>query len=345
MMDDGLAAIIERQRADQAIPALKSAGIYDERRRIEPIDDDQLAIPVTASRTLPEIDRFEPGLATQRRCRTLADHLRARGWREDELEQVPTSYARIGDIVVVQGDLPARASAVGEALLDLHGDCEVVLQLDEIEGDHRRPTVSHIAGSNRTETIHREHGIRYALDLREVMFSPGNQHERTRMRSVVSPSERVVDLCAGIGYFTLPMATAGAQIVAIERNPASYRWLSRNITTNDLDDRITPVCGDCRGSTVSADRAVIGHLPVHDCRDDPTRFGGGYLDAALDAVDRGWLHVHGIAWAGEHSQAESALAARLERRDVDIREAELRRVKGLAPRMDHVVIDVDIARA
>lgn len=343
MTVDGLAAIIDRQRADQAIPALKSAGIYDDRRRIEPLEDDQLAIPVTGSRTLPEIDRFEAGRATQRRCRTLDDHLRARGWREDELEYVPTSYARIGDIVVVQGDLPERATEIGEALLDLHGDCEVVLHLDDIEGGSRRPTVSHVAGPPRTETVHREHGVRYALDLQEVMFSPGNQHERNRMGAVISPPERVVDLCAGIGYFSLPMAAGGAQVVAIERNPASYRWLSRNITANDLDDRITPICDDCRGSIVSADRAVIGHLPVHDCRDDPTRFGGGYLDAALTAVDSGWLHVHGIAWAGEHSEAESALSARLERRDVVVIESEIRRVKGLAPRMDHVVIDVAIA--
>lgn len=342
MTGDKTAAIVDRTVADEALEAIRSAGVYDTERRIEPVDDDRLAIPVTETLSLPQVERFEANLAIDRRLRTLGDHLAAAGWTETELEAAPSSYARIGDIVVVTDDCSHDPPTVGEALLALHRDCAGVVRLRAIEGGGRQPAVEHVAGTNRTHTVHHEHGLAYELDLAEVMFSPGNQRERTRMRDAVSPGERVLDLCAGIGYFAVPMADGGAEVVAIERNPVSFKWLSRNATRNALDHRLTPVCGDCRACPATADRAVVGHLPVHDCRDDPTGFGGGYLDAALRAVDSGWIHVHGIAWAGETDAAGDALCRRLMRRGATVVTWSVRRVKGIAPRTDHIVVDVRV---
>lgn len=339
MSEDDLAAVIRRTRADEAIAALRDDGIYDDRRRITPVGTDHLAIPVMEEVPLAVVERYERGVATERRRRTLEDHLRASGWSDDELDFVPSSYARIGDLVVVTDALEHRPDEVAGAILDLHGDCAGVIRIEAIEGGSRQPVIDHIAGVRRSHTIHREHGIEYELDLADVMFSPGNLHERARMGEIVESDERVVDLCAGIGYFTLPMADAGAVVTAIERNPGSFRWLSRNITRNHLDDRVTAVCGDCRECTVNADRAVIGHLPVHDCRDDPSAFGDGYLDAALRAVDTGWIHVHGLAWAGEMAAAVDALGDRLEARGTSVRSIEGHRVKGIAPATDHIVVD------
>lgn len=342
MPDEPLAAVIDRERAEEAIDALRSEGIYDPSRRIEPVDGGRLAIPVTETTEAAPVEGFEGGRATERRLRTLEDHLRSRGWGDGDLEQAPSSYARIGRLVVVDGTVTHRPAGVGEALLALHGDCTGAFAIEHIDGPHRTPQLVHLAGDPTTATVHREHGVEYTLDLSEVMFSPGNQHERRRMGEVVAPGETVVDLCAGIGYFAIPMAVAGAAVTAIERNPTAFRWLTRNATRNGVDHRCTPVLGDCRGCSVSADRAVIGHLPVHDCRDDPTEVGGGYLDAALRAVDDGWLHVHGIAWADEHTEAGRALGRRLRRRGAAVDTLAVHRVKGVAPRTDHIVVDVRI---
>ena len=91
-----------------------------------------------------------------------------------------------------------RHKAVGEALLKLHGE---------------------------TETVHVEHGTRYALDLSTVMFSPGNEAERARIGEIVESGERVFDAFAGVGYFALPMARAGAEVTAAELDPEAYRLL------------------------------------------------------------------------------------------------------------------------
>ena len=50
----------------------------------------------------------------------------------------------------------------------------------------------------------RENGIRYALDAARCMFSSGNVSEKLRVARFECAGETVVDLFAGIGYFTLP---------------------------------------------------------------------------------------------------------------------------------------------
>ena len=59
-----------------------------------------------------------------------------------------------------------------------------------------------------------EQGIRQSFDLTKVMFSRGNITEKIRFGHLVQPSEKVLDMYAGIGYFTLPaLVHGGAQFV------------------------------------------------------------------------------------------------------------------------------------
>nr|CAD7567204.1 unnamed protein product [Timema californicum] len=63
--------------------------------------------------------------------------------------------------------------------------------------------------------------VRYSWDVERNMFSAGNAPERHRLGSLDCRKEVVVDLFAGIGYFTLPLLVhAKAEMVhACEWNP------------------------------------------------------------------------------------------------------------------------------
>jgi tRNA wybutosine-synthesizing protein 2 len=350
--DQPLAAVVEKPRAETAIDSLRGEGVYDDDRRVREYGDEAVAIPVTAP---PAETRVLDVVRQQgaERLRTLEDHLRTRGWSDEELARAPGSWAVVGGVVLVAvGDAP-RPAEVGEALLELHANAHTVLARGGIAGEQREPDVDVLAGDGDTETIHTEHGTRYALDLAEVMFSPGNKAERARMGDVVRDDEgnessdwtsggtasltgeRVFDMFAGIGYFTLPMARAGAHVTATEINPDSFRYLLENAKLNDVHERVDLYRADCRdvAETISADRVVMGYYEAHE-----------YLESAFAALEPGGvLHMHeatpeALVYERPIDRLESAASE--VGRGVNV--LDRRRVKGYSEGVAHVVVDARI---
>lgn len=81
-----------------------------------------------------------------------------------------------------------------------------------------------------TFTIHTENKIKFSLDVRRVMFASGNGTERMRMAQMPADNDVVVDMFAGIGYFSIPLAKRkGTKAVySIEKNPVSCLFLMNN---------------------------------------------------------------------------------------------------------------------
>jgi len=337
-MSEPLSAVIEKTRAQAAIGSLRSEGIYDDSRSVYECGDETVAIPISAPpESTAVLDVIEE--SGEPRLRTLEDHLRERGWRDEEIEQAPSSWAVIGSVILVEFETVADPAALGEALLAMHGAADTVLAREGIAGEHREPSVTVIAGEGDTETVHREHGTTYAMDLATVMFSPGNKAERARMGDIVSPDERVLDMFAGIGYFTLPMARAGAHVTAVERNPEAFSYLVENVVRNGVQDTVETYRADNRdvieggmdGETeFQFDRVVMGYYDAYK-----------YLDHTLQVLTPGGqIHMHEatpeelvpdrpVQWLWEAA----------ERADRSLTEWECHRVKGYSEGVAHVVVD------
>jgi len=368
-VEGDLAVVVEKPRAQQAIDALTEEGVYDPDRSVRAYGEGGVSIPVVA---VPETVDFHEVVRQvgDRRLRTLDDHLAERGWTEAEIDRAPSSWAVIGSVVLVEIIDAPRPEEIGEALLDLHGEADTVLERHGIAGEHREPDVSVLAGEGDTETIHTEHGTRYALDLAKVMFSPGNKEERARMGRVVeqsetterasgeerpassdsergepseqasgeaasSENETVLDMFAGIGYFTLPMARAGGEVIAVERNPTAFQYLLENARLNGVTDRVQPYRADCRDvvGEVNADRVVMGYYDAYE-----------YLDSALDALEEGGvLHLHeatpeNLVFDRPIDRLEDAASDR--GRSIEV--LDTRRVKSYSEGVEHVVVDARV---
>jgi tRNA wybutosine-synthesizing protein 2 len=339
-MGDGrdLAVVVPKPETGDAIARLREAGTYDATRRVREGEDGGVEIPVVAP---PDdvagrvIEQSDP----DPRVAGLDDLLAERGFSETEIAATPSSWAVIGDIVLARFEGCPRPNEVGEALLDLQS-AETVLDRRGIAGEHREPDVEVVAGSGETETVHTEHGTQYALDLATVMFSPGNKRERVRMGEVVEADERVLDAFAGIGYFTLPMARAGAEVTAIERNPAAFRYLIENVPLNGVGERVRPFRADCRDAIdgfaeagETFDRVVMGYYDAFE-----------YLDPVLSVLeDGGVLHMHEATPEAEfpgRPVARLREAAESMHRSVEV--LDQRRVKTHSEGVSHVVVDARI---
>jgi tRNA wybutosine-synthesizing protein 2 len=100
--------------------------------------------------------------------------------------------------------------------------------------------------------------------------------------------EVVVDMFAGIGYFSIPMAVHSRpkKIMAIEINPESFFYLKENISLNKVENKISPICEDCSKFTPEgiADRVIMGYVgSTHQ-----------YLESAIKSLKKsgGILHYH-----------------------------------------------------
>ncbi|PSP74939.1 class I SAM-dependent methyltransferase family protein [Halobacteriales archaeon QS_1_68_20] len=349
---DPLAAVVRKGVAEAAIRSLRAEGVYDEQRRVRERDDETIEVPVTEAPAETDVLDLVRQVDPEPRVTGLADLLREQGFSDEEVDRAPSSWAVVGTVVLARFDDCPRRQEVAEALLELHGEADTVVDGRGVDGVHREPEVDVVAGEGDTETVHVEHGTRYALDLSRVMFSPGNKAERARMGEVVAGEappavgtgndgdEQVLDMFAGVGYFALPMARAGARVTAVEHNPTAFQYLLENASLNDVTDRVDPYRGDCREvvdrlPAESVDRVVMGYY-------DATDPGEAYLDPALHAVAPGGvLHVHAAVpemelWDRPVGRIEAATDAAGRTAEV----LDRRTVKTHSEGVSHVVLDV-----
>lgn len=166
----------------------------------------------------------------------------------DEVRRLPANKQKIGDILIVTvpADLSHKKEEIGKLLLLTDAKARLVLNDRGIAGPLRIPTRELIASrpgaSVSTETIHKENGCWFKLDVTEIMFSKGNLEEKRNLAAECS-GETVVDMFAGIGYFSVPIAVYSRppRLIAIEINPVSYGYLCENIRLNRVEDIIEPI--------------------------------------------------------------------------------------------------------
>ncbi|RLI96873.1 MAG: class I SAM-dependent methyltransferase family protein, partial [Candidatus Aenigmatarchaeota archaeon] len=168
----------------------------------------------------------------------------------------------------------------------------------------------------------------------KVMFSKGNVKERGRLPALVKEGETIVDMFAGIGYFTIPIARTGkpSVVYAIEKNPDSVRFLRKNIELNKVKN-VSVMETDNReaGLEGTADRIIMGYLPGTE----------KFLGRAVDILkERGVIHFHNTyrkdeLW--EVPERHLKEAANNAGYYVDIMERRV--VKHFSPGVKHVVID------
>ncbi len=218
----------------------------------------------------------------------------------EELAIIPTGYQIIGDIMLLNLKPPLlkHQGLLANAILEILPPIKAVyLHAGGISGQFREPSqVRYIAGEKRSVTRHVENGVIFEFDIEKIMFAKGNINERQYLPKLVQPVEIIVDMFAGIGYFSVPIAVHARPscIYSIEINPISYGFLQKNIALNKVGSVIKPLLGNC-GDVVPqlardgiiADRIIMGILPAPK----------NYLPAALQLTRPGkrtTLHYEGV---------------------------------------------------
>ena len=216
------------------------------------------------------------------------------------LSALPRSLDVVGDIAITEfsPDLEPYSAEVGKGILQINPHIRLVLKkTGEVAGMHRTRELQILAGSGGMETVHREFGCSYRVDVGTVYFNPRLGHERRRVANQVLPHDVVVDMFAGVGPYSILIAKLQphAKVYALDINPSAVKYLKDNILANGVTGRVIPQLGDTRhlaeeSIRLTADR-VIMNLPSS---------AENFLDAAshILKIDGGYIHFYSFAQRG-----------------------------------------------
>ena len=256
---------------------------------------------------------------------------------KDVLDSLPMRWEYVGNIVIIRLEDNAEPykKRIGEVYADELNMSTVCVDRKGVSGEFRRPSMEIIYGEN-TESVRLENGILYDFDVTKVMFASGNVDERERMKMLDCTGEMVVDMFAGIGYFTLPIAKYAnpEKVIACEKNPDSFEFLVKNIELNEVKDKVIPVLGDNRDLDYGkgfADRILMGYVQTTS----------DFIPKALEMIKHGGIiHYHDTFYIHEY---ERKIREIFDGYVPDGYEIEgIREVKSFAPSVSHYVADIRI---
>jgi tRNA (guanine37-N1)-methyltransferase len=265
-------------------------------------------------------------------------------------DEAYVSYDIVGNIAIIRLSRasPENAQNVAKAIMNVHKNVKTVLvQVSPVVGDFRLRRLTHMAGENKTRTIHKEYGCMFSVDVEKCYFSPRLSHERMRIAGIVKPNETVVNMFAGVGCFSIIIAkhANAAKVLSIDVNPAAIQFMQENIRLNRVYNQVIPLLGDSKEIINSqlqrvADR-VLMPLPEKAFE---------YLPFAVSALKAsgGWIHYYDFEHAEktENPTKKTILkvAEKLASLDLAFKLPFSHVVRSTGPNWYQVALDIHVTR-
>ncbi|MEM0246393.1 MAG: class I SAM-dependent methyltransferase family protein [Desulfurococcaceae archaeon] len=254
----------------------------------------------------------------------------------------------VGDLALIRVPIgldPAELRPIAEELLNRFSYVKSVwAAIPGIEGEYRLRKYVWLAGEARSETVYKEHGCLFKVDVTKVYVSPSLNYEHMRVARLVKPGEVVVNMFAGAGLFSIIIAKHAKpfKVYSIDINPHAYNYMVENVKLNKVDGVVVPLLGDAKelveGRLKNAADRVLMPYP---------ELALEYLPYALKALkcNKGWVHVylHSKVTKGENWKDRSwkTVEERFKELGVDDYEIALvRKIRNVGPRIHQVVLDV-----
>ncbi len=198
------------------------------------------------------------------------------------------AFEIVGDIAIID-QYESDAQKIADVLIRQKKIKTVLQAASAVTGEYRTRELTFLAGEKRTETLYRENGCRYLLDVAKVYFTPRLATERMRIANQVKNGDKVVDMFAGVGPFSILIAKKfpGSRVIAIDKNPDAIKYLRENVRLNKVKN-VEIREGDSRDEIKGISDAdhVIMNLP---------HSGLEFLDAAFGVIKKGGvIHLYAI---------------------------------------------------
>ena len=300
-------------------------------------ENGKVLFPLKSNHSLPDVEIVELDFSPQTGQPTIS---------------LPSAYEAYSPSLLVTEEY---SEAIYKALCMKHS-CKYVLlkqrinRLD-IRGPQTRLLYSTESNPTDEEVIAsvKQNSCWYKWYPLHSMFCRGNIPEKIRMSQLVlREDELVLDLYAGIGYWTIPLLkrNEGVRVIACDMNAWSVKALRENLLKNKVSERCIVLEGDNAMFqdvySGKCDRVLLGLLPS-------SQRGWPLAISALKECG-GVLHIHENVPKAELDQFQEHIKTSLDTLWRELRNSECRVtiksitcVKSYSPKVYHYVFDVQIA--
>lgn len=256
--------------------------------------------------------------------------------------KLPKSYDIIGNIILIK--LPDiilnYKREIGESLLKTNKNIKTVCLIQPVSGELRTRNIKVIAGDNSTETIHRESGVSFNLNIKRVYFSPRLAMERKRVANQVEQNEIIVDMFAGIAPFSVIIAKYAnpKRIYTIDKNEHAIKYAKENIKKNKVLDKIELIQADVinikhilKNEGIKANR-VIMNLPFSSYI---------FFPYALSIIaNTSVIHYYDILKEEKIQERINELKTVAEKNRITLTKLDIKKIKTYAPHEFYIGIDI-----
>jgi len=169
---------------------------------------------------------------------------------EKEIKSIPHSFDIIGHVLVI--DLPEillkkEKKIAGAFLKTLKPVKSVVKKKGPVKGEIRVRELEILEGNKDLETLYKENGCNYKIDISKVFFNPRLSTERLRIANLIKNNEIILDMFAGAGPFSCLIAKRKlAEVYAVDLNPDAIKYLKMNAKLNKIEHLVKTFEGDIR---------------------------------------------------------------------------------------------------
>lgn len=323
---------VNKKKGEQVRKVLMEMGVLDTSMRIGS-DEQYIYIPLTsdvdlAELSLEDIQVTEHEFKLHEKPATL----------ENILGRTP-SYEIIGNIALLESD-ETDLERTADALLKVQPHIRTVLAaLSPVEGEFRTRRFTFVKGDNTTQTVHKEYGCKYVIDMEKAYFTPRLGTERSRILEQIKDGQTVVDMFAGVGPFSILIGKnrTSCRVVAIDKNPEAVKFLRHNIELNAVTN-VEAVEGDAKEEVqryIGVADHIIMNLP-HTAQE--------FLDTAMVVSKPGTvIHYYDITPESDlYSTSLAHIESAASKAGFAIEPIATRIVRSYSPHQFNVCIEVRI---
>lgn len=224
---------------------------------------------------------------------------------KDEISHLKTAFDTVGSIAIMEIDeeLVPKEKLIADVLLGMHKHIKTVVKKVGIHtGELRLQKVKVLAGKRTKETIHKESGCMFRLNIENVYFSVRLGTERLRISHLVKPGEEILVMFSGCAPYpcVLSKNSAAKHIIGVELNKEGHEYGLENLQLNKIKN-VSLYNGDVRKVVPKLNKRferIIMPLP---------KSAEDFLDLALDTIKTGGI-IHFYDFLHEEDIPHAALA-------------------------------------